>query len=190
MRHTARRLASNPSAVLSQGRVLHPQWEGGGCPILGWWGTPNWGVLLSIWDWGTPTPWTGVHPRKETWNQSLGYPSERTWCQWKYYGMEMGYSQKGHGTSKSIMGWRWGTPLLVWTDTHLWKQYIHVVLRMQTVKISKKNFVSWTRLCKMADRPTNNKKQNLKKKLFVILLLGEKIRPLSNLNIFDSLPAD
>ena len=28
----------------------------------------------------------------------------------KYYGLEMGYSQKGHGTSGSIMGWRWGTP--------------------------------------------------------------------------------
>ena len=57
--------------------------------------------VLAKWDWGTPgrdlEPVTGVLP-------------ERTWDQWKYYGMEMGYPQKGHGTSGSIMGWRWGTP--------------------------------------------------------------------------------
>ena len=43
-------------------------------------------------------PWDG------TWDQSLGYP----------HGMELGpvtgVPQKGHGTSGSIMGWRWGTP--------------------------------------------------------------------------------
>ena len=43
----------------------------------------------------------GVFPR----------PLQRTWDQWKYYGMEMRHpTWKGHGTSKSIMGWRWGTP--------------------------------------------------------------------------------
>ena len=28
----------------------------------------------------------------------LGYPLKGTWDQWKYYGREMGYSCKGHGT--------------------------------------------------------------------------------------------
>ena len=53
------------------------------------------------------------------------YTPRRTWDQWKYYGMEMGYPHKdmgpvevlwdgdgippGHGTSGSIMGWRWNT---------------------------------------------------------------------------------
>ena len=40
----------------------------------------------------------------------MGYPPERLWDQWKYYGMEMGYPQKGHGTSGSIRQWIWGIP--------------------------------------------------------------------------------
>ena len=40
-----------------------------------------------------------------------GAPPERRWDQWKHYGIEIGYPPpKGHGTSESIMGWRWGTP--------------------------------------------------------------------------------
>ena len=58
---------------------------------------------------GTPLSWLGYPSPILTWDQSLGYPpgNERTWDQWKYYGMEMEYPQKGHGTSGSIMGWRW-----------------------------------------------------------------------------------
>ena len=38
-------------------------------------------------------------PPEKTWDQwkyyrmEIGYPPERTWGQWKYYGMEMGYPQ-------------------------------------------------------------------------------------------------
>ena len=31
-----------------------------------------------------------------------------------------GVPQKGHGTSGSIMGWRWGTPERIWDQ---WKYY-------------------------------------------------------------------
>ena len=49
------------------------------------------------------------YPLVLTWDQSLGYLPERTWDQWKYYGIEM----------------EMGYPFRVWTD---WK------LRMQSVK--------------------------------------------------------
>ena len=85
-RHTTRRVASTFSAVLSREGV--PQ----SCFI---WGTPvmargyplpgsclGLGYPPPIWDWVTPRshlgPVTGV-PR-------------RTWDQWKYYGMEIGYT--------------------------------------------------------------------------------------------------
>ena len=62
------------------------------------------GIPLGL---GYPSPGTGVSPLEGTWDQSLGYPLERTWDQWKYYGMEMGQ-----------------TPPPVWTDRHVWKQYL------------------------------------------------------------------
>ena len=77
-----------PTAAYQVLHLLSYPGEGGG-------GTPS--LALPHHDLG---PVTGV------------YPSDRTWDQWKYYGMEMGYPQKGHGTSSSIMEWRWrwGTP--------------------------------------------------------------------------------
>ena len=87
---------------------------GSGYPIPGWGVPPSWPgqgdtqeYQPPIWDWGTP--------REGTWDRSIGYPSgkdvgsvevlwdgegvppERTWDQWKYYGMEI-------------------TPPPVWTD--------------------------------------------------------------------------
>ena len=71
-------------------------------PIPGWGGTPSWtgvpppgrdvGPFIGVF----PVPGrdlglvTGVPPSKGTWDQSLGYHPERTWDQWKYYGIEMG----------------------------------------------------------------------------------------------------
>ena len=101
-RHTARHVSSAPSVVLSQGGgYLIP---GQGLPIPGqgihhpWTGgTPSLAGVPSCWP-VLGYPWGG------TWDQSLGYPlgrdlgpvtgvtpPERTWDQWKYYGMEMGY---------------------------------------------------------------------------------------------------
>ena len=47
-------------------------WGGEGCPT---------------WDWGTSPSRDGVNPPPELYGV---YP-ERTWDQWKYYGMEIGY---------------------------------------------------------------------------------------------------
>ena len=56
-----------------------------------------------------------------------GYPIPgHPWPGW-------GTHWKGHGTSGSIMGWRWGTPPWVWTDWRLWKQYLPIVLRTRAV---------------------------------------------------------
>ena len=99
-RHSTRCIASTPSAVLSWGRGTPSL--AGGYPILAWWGypIPSQGV-----------PYLGLPLSREgTWDQSLGYTplkghgtsrsimrwkwgtsQERTWDQWKYYGMEMGY---------------------------------------------------------------------------------------------------
>ena len=86
-------------SILTLLGVLHP-WLWGfiipglGYPILGY-------LPILTWSRGTPSlagriPW--------------GTPPERTWEQKKYCEMEMGFLWKGHGTSGSIMGWRWGTP--------------------------------------------------------------------------------
>ena len=81
------------------GRVPHP-WMGGTHPCIGEYPILDKG--------GVPRPdlaWSGVPPWKRPWTSHWGTPPE-----------------KGHGSSGSIMGWRWGTPLQVWTDRHLWKQ--------------------------------------------------------------------
>ena len=95
--------------------MVYPIQWGGVYPIQSWlMGYPiqSWleGTLgTPIWDLST-LPRTGV-PLAGTWDQSLGYPPERTWNQWKHCGMEMGYTPwKGHLTGGSIMGWRWGIP--------------------------------------------------------------------------------
>ena len=67
----------------------------GGTPIMGYSLSPRpdltGGTPYLVWeypipDWGYPHH--GVPPIL-TWDQSLGYPLERTWDQWKYDGMEM-----------------------------------------------------------------------------------------------------
>ena len=60
------------------------------CPILGGYPIPGQGVPHPE----VPLPGMGYRPMEGTWDQSLGYPP-----------------QKGHGTSGSIMRWRWGIPL-------------------------------------------------------------------------------
>ena len=69
---------------------------GGGCtPVVSMMGVPlswpGWGVPF----WGTPIL---------TWNQSLVYPLERTWDQWKYYRveMEMGFPPPRCGQIENI----------------------------------------------------------------------------------------
>ena len=91
-----------PSSVLTWGCPSCPGPGGTWVPPL----LPRTGVPPT-WDCGTPCLHLGT-PLERTLNQSLGYPLERTWDQWKYYGV--GYPQRGHGTSVSIIGWRWVTP--------------------------------------------------------------------------------
>ena len=87
-------------------------------------GYPSWAIRLPSWlGWagggggGLAHPWPlgypilaggrECYPRMGCPLLGTGVPPERTWDQWKYYGMEMGYP----------LPW-------VWTDTHLWKQYL------------------------------------------------------------------
>ena len=68
---------------------------------------------------GWSNPWEG------TWHQALGYPSPQKGhgtSGWKYYGVKMGY-------------YPW-----VWTDRHLWKQYLPHSFRMRAVTISGRYF--------------------------------------------------
>ena len=84
-RHTTRQVSSTPSAVLSlRGYPIHD------------WGTPQPPSWPSQ---GVSHPWLGYLPQsgpgwgtplEGTWDKSLGYLSERTWDQLKYYGMGMG----------------------------------------------------------------------------------------------------
>ena len=71
-RHTARRVSSTPSAVLTW--AVPPSGPG--------WGTPIW-------------TWLRYPSQEGTWDQSLGYSPKNTWDQLKYYGMEMGYPPPG-----------------------------------------------------------------------------------------------
>ena len=75
-----------PHPVLSQTWVGYPilsfPRQGGTPPSPGWEGVPH------------PLLERGVH-----YPVMARVPLEKTWDQWKYYGMEMGYPQKGHGTS-------------------------------------------------------------------------------------------
>ena len=82
-----------------------PSWPGRGYPIPGWGCTPVIGYPLSWPSWGYPImgypypdygPVTGVYSRKDLGPVEVlcngdGVPPERTWNEWKYYGMEMGY---------------------------------------------------------------------------------------------------
>ena len=66
-------------------------------------------VLAGRGDVPHPTLARGPGPVELLWDGD-GVPPERTWDQWKYYRMEVGTPWKGHGTSGSIMEWRWCTP--------------------------------------------------------------------------------
>ena len=93
--------------------------------MTGQWGVPlpdlagGGGVTLSqitppphaTWDWGTL--------QKGTWDQSLGYPLEKTWNQWKYYGMEMWYPPERTWDQWKYCGMEMGTPSPVLTDRHM-----------------------------------------------------------------------
>ena len=60
--------------------------------------------------------WLGYLPQLDLANHQEGI-----WDKWKYYGMEIGYPQKGHETSGGIMGWTWHTPRkVVWPVEVLW----------------------------------------------------------------------
>ena len=114
----ARGISSTPYAVLSRGYPIPSPgvYPIPGTPILTWLGgTPSWVPSILTWGYpilGTPHPdlaWghpilgtphpivghplyrTGVpHPGRDL-GPVAGIPPERTWYQWKYYGMEMGY---------------------------------------------------------------------------------------------------
>ena len=111
-------------------RVLHLLSYPGGYPIPGW-GYPHHGVPhpdlvrgCSIPDWGVPPLWGilcpdlagwyphhGVSPGQEgTWDQLLGYSWKGHGTSESIMGQRWGSPLKGHGTRGSIMGWRWGTP--------------------------------------------------------------------------------
>ena len=121
--------------IPGQGGYPIPGWReypipgSGGYPIPGSGGTPYLTGGTLSWDWGTP--WEG------TWDQWLWYPLGRDL--WPVTGVP---PWKGHGTSGSIMGWRWGNPLpapppptQLWTDRHLWKQFLPVVLPTRPVNM-------------------------------------------------------
>ena len=116
-RHTARRVASTPCVVLSGGTpslgttqswpgqgVPHPRTRGCPHPRIGGWypGVPPSPDL----DRGYPIPGQGGAPIPGLGVGILGYPPERTWDQWKYYGMEIGYSPSGCGQTEVGPGGR------------------------------------------------------------------------------------
>ena len=111
-RHTARRVSSTPSAP-------HP-WLG----VQTWPGYPFLPLLPSsapfLPGWGmTPVlTWLGYSPIQP--GQGTPHPDlARLPAPQKGPGTSRwGTLLEGHGTSRSIMGWRWGTPL-VWTDRYL-----------------------------------------------------------------------
>ena len=100
--------------------------------LMGGGGYPRWGILPAgppsqVWWGGT---WGGVPPSKGTSSQvwqgvsEVGYPPA-------------GYPLAGPGWG-TPPSWTWpGYPPKVWTDRHLWKQYLTVVLRTRSV-ISRK----------------------------------------------------
>ena len=84
-RHIDRGISSTPSAVLFQGGYPIPSW-GGGTPLLAG-GYPIMGTPFPILTW---LGWYSI----PGWGE--GYGCTPLW--------------KGHGTSWSIVGWRWVTP--------------------------------------------------------------------------------
>ena len=93
-RHTTLCVASTPSVVLA-GEVPHPRQEGG---------TPGWvhGVppILTWWGYPRVSPTKDVGPVEVLWDGDR-VPPERTWDQWKYYGMEIGYTPPPHADGQT-----------------------------------------------------------------------------------------
>ena len=52
------------------------------------------GPVEVLWDRDGVPPGKDMGPVEVSWDGD-GVPPERTWHQWKYYGMEMGYSPSG-----------------------------------------------------------------------------------------------
>ena len=101
-RHTARCVASTCYAVPMGEGTPSLSWPEVSHPVLAR-GVPHLGLgYLPAWDW--------VRPGK-----NIGPVEVNIGWRW-------GTLRKWQGTSGSIMGCRWGTPL--WTERHLWKQYI------------------------------------------------------------------
>ena len=95
--------------ITCPGEVPSPGW--GATRVLAWY-SPSLAVVTHPWRWvlipdlGVLNPWLRWYPipgqgypmmgyvpqtRLVYPHLGLGYPLERTWDQWKYYGMEMGY---------------------------------------------------------------------------------------------------
>ena len=103
--------------LLRLGRYCSPALAGGnpagtGLPL------PGTGVLPTLL--GVPSPGTQVLPGRVL-GPVTGLPPERTWDQWKYYGMEMGYLFPPPPPRCELTNW---------------KHYLRI-LRMRAVKITK-----------------------------------------------------
>ena len=96
-----------PSPVLPGGRGMGTQVLS--CPEES---TPTWNWI--------PPPGTGVPPPKTGLPPLLDWGTPPLPPPRSDLGQITGvFPQKVHGTSGSIMGWRWGTPPPTWTDRHL-----------------------------------------------------------------------
>ena len=106
-------------------QLLHLLSYPGGYPIPGQEEPHTWLQGYPILDWGTPrkrpgtshwgTPRKDMGPVEVLWDGD-GVSPERTWDQWKYYGMEMGY------------------PPGVWTDKQT-ENITFPILRMRAVNV-------------------------------------------------------
>ena len=89
--------------LFSLGGGMSQSWLGGGYPILTWPG----GLPPSYPDWGRGYPiltWLGGVPQDISLSQDWGTPLPQEWT-WE-------------------RTWDCGTLLRMWTDKHLWKQYL------------------------------------------------------------------
>ena len=81
----------------------------GGYPSPGW-GVPHPDLARGVLVLARGYPWDWDTPHEGTWDQSLEYPQKGHGTSGSIMGWRWGTPWKGHGTSGSIMGWRWGTP--------------------------------------------------------------------------------
>ena len=119
-------LSSVPPSILTRLGVGVPHPWLGGYPVLRY---PIWTGVPPSWPgWeGTPSLAGGypflVYPPGWVCQSGTGVPCEKDMGPVEVLCVGDGVPLwKGHVTSGSIMGWRWGIPY-VWTDRQLWKQY-------------------------------------------------------------------